>query len=186
VARPQIAPVGGAEEAGDDLALHVAFQEALFVFGEQLVTVEPVGQRREATPRYAGDDAYGFDQADLFAAGADDFRAVQILENAVGKGGRAGSAARKGEHDERVRFLEIGLSRGQAIAGARLDLGDGRIDRPGAQPATVSSAASTTAECRRSLLNVPNSGASERRGSRGFLKPIAESGSFAIAFSVRT
>ena len=50
------APVSRTEGAGDDLALHVALQEALLVVVEQLVAVEAVGQRGEAAARHAGDD----------------------------------------------------------------------------------------------------------------------------------
>ena len=54
--RRQVSPVARTEGAGDDLALHVALQEALLVVVEQLVAVEAVGQRREAAAGNAGDD----------------------------------------------------------------------------------------------------------------------------------
>ena len=39
MSRRQLAPVSRIEGAGDELALHVALQEALLVVGEQLVAV---------------------------------------------------------------------------------------------------------------------------------------------------
>ena len=46
----------GFSARADELALHVALQEALFVVVEELVAVQAVGQRGEAAARHAGDD----------------------------------------------------------------------------------------------------------------------------------
>ena len=109
--RPQLAPVGRIERAGDELALHVALQEALLVVGEQLVAVQAVGQRREAAARHAGDDVDCVEQADAFAARPDDLGAPQKLQDAVGERRRARAAAGKGEDDQGVLVLEVRLPR---------------------------------------------------------------------------
>ena len=75
VRRRQSCPVTRIEGAGDDLALHVALQEALLVFREQLVAVQAIGQRREAAARDPGDDADGIEQANLLAARPNDLGA---------------------------------------------------------------------------------------------------------------
>ena len=115
--RPQLAPVGRTEGAGDDLALHVALQEALLVFGEQLVAVEAVGQCREAAARHAGDDVDGVEQAGL-APRCRDLGAPQELQNPIGERGRARAAAGKGEDDE-VRFPGPGRGPGASRNGSR-------------------------------------------------------------------
>ena len=111
-------------------ALHIALQEALLVVGEQLVAIEAIGQRREAAARHPGDDADGIEQADLFAIRPDDLGAPKELQDAIGKGGRARSAAGKGENDQRVRVLEMRLPRRETVADVRVGLRDRRIDRP--------------------------------------------------------
>jgi len=73
------------------------FREALFVIVEQLVSVEAVGERREASARHAGDDADKVEQACLIALRIFDFGIPQELEDAVREGGRARASARKGE-----------------------------------------------------------------------------------------
>ena len=123
---PQLA---GIERARDDLALHVALQEALLVVVEQLVAVQAIGQCGEAAARHAGDDVDLVEQAALVALRPDHLGAPQELEHAVRKGGSARAAAREGEDDQAVLVLDLRLVRLEAIAGLRVGLRDRRVDR---------------------------------------------------------
>ncbi len=133
----ELAPVGRAERAGDDLALHVALQEALLVIDEQLVAVEAVGQRGEAAARYAGDDVDFVEQAGLVAFRPDDLGVAQELEDAVRKGGGARAAAREREDDQVLLVLVRCLARLEAVAGPHVGLRDRRIDRTGGRGAAA-------------------------------------------------
>ena len=129
--RRQPSPVRRAEGARDDLALHVAFQEALLVLGEQLLAVEAIGQRGEAAAGHAGDDVDLVEQAHPVALRSDDLGSPKELQHAVGKRGGARAAAREGEDDQIALVLEIHLARLETIALARIGLRDRRVDRAG-------------------------------------------------------
>ena len=103
--RPQLSPVSRIESARDDLALHVALQEALLVVGEQLVAVKAIGQRGETAARHAGDDVDFVEQPDLVALRSDDLGASQEFQHAIRKCGSARAAAREGEDDQVVLVL---------------------------------------------------------------------------------
>ena len=127
----QLAPVGRAERAGDDLALHVALQEALLVVGEQLVAVEAVGKRGEAAARYAGDDV------DLRRASGPCCPSVRRPRYRAGTRGRRTKRRRRACRRPRRRGRPGSpcpcrrLARLETVAGPRVGLRDRRIDRAG-------------------------------------------------------
>jgi len=115
-----------AERPRDDLALHVALEEALLVLGEQPLAVEAVGERGEAAAGHAGDDVDRVQQAKRVAGRPDHLGAPEELQHAVRERGRARAAAGKGEDDQAVlAFLALTgvlgqrLARLEAIAGRR-------------------------------------------------------------------
>ena len=90
------------QEAGNELALHVAFEESLVVFVEELLAVERVCERREAAARDAGHDV-DLVQHPRRLPVDDEGGPAQLLQHAERERRRARSAAGKREDDERVR-----------------------------------------------------------------------------------
>jgi hypothetical protein len=89
----QRSPVRRGGDAPEQFPLDVALQEAPFVLVEQLVAVQPVGQRGEAAAGNAGDDTHFVESADLPPPGRVDLDLAQRLEHAVRERGGARAAA---------------------------------------------------------------------------------------------
>jgi hypothetical protein len=128
--RRQIAPVQRIESAGDDCALHIALEETLLIVGEQLVTIETVGQRREAAAGYPGNHPDAIQKPGLFAIRPDNLGAPEKLEDAVREGSRPRAASGKRQDDQCLVVLEMGLPGRQTVAAMRVGLRDRRIHRP--------------------------------------------------------
>jgi len=87
--------------------LHVALEEALLAIVEQTVAVEPVGERREAAARHAGDDVDLIEEAEARTLRADRLGALQDLGHAAGKRGCACASAGEGQDEERSRIVAL-------------------------------------------------------------------------------
>ena len=94
-------PVERVEGARDELALDIALQEALLVLGEQSLSVERIGERREAAPRHAGDDVHLVDQPAALAVDGD-LGAPELFQHAVGERRGAGAAAGERQDEQRA------------------------------------------------------------------------------------
>ncbi len=129
--RPQRSPVSRIQETRDDLALYIAFQEALLVVGEQLVAIQAIGERSETSARHAADDVDFIEQADFVAVRSDDLGLSKELQHPVGEGGGTRAAAREGEDDQVFLVFDISLARLETVPRRRVGLGDRRIDRAG-------------------------------------------------------
>ena len=125
----QLAPVARIEAAGDEFALHVAFQETLFVVAEQLLAIQAVGQCGEAAAGHAGDDVHAIEQAHAAAVGRDDLGASQVLEHPVREGRGACAPAREGQDDQVLLVAGVLLPRLVGVARVSAGLRDRRVDR---------------------------------------------------------
>jgi hypothetical protein len=129
VRRRQIAPVRGTESARDDLALDVALEEPLLVFGEELLAIQAVGESGEAAARHAGDHVDGVEQANPLAAWPHRLGAPEEFEHAVRERSRSRATARKGQDHEGFLVPEMLLPRLKRVALIQADFGEPRIDR---------------------------------------------------------
>src|SRR5207302_8135647 len=95
--RFQLAPVSRIKGASDDLALHIALQEALLVVVEQIIAVKAIGQRGETAARHAGDDVDFVEEAHFVPLRSDDLGTPKKLQNAIRKRRSTRAPTREGE-----------------------------------------------------------------------------------------